>query len=96
MLYIQAIFQLDNHEHYDGTGYPHGLKGKNIPLIAWIGAVADSFLISHEKYLRKYCRYFYSLLFNSSLIIYQISSFSKPRRQDAIPARSYLLTSCTR
>ena len=32
-----------HHERYDGTGYPAGLKGENIPLDARIMAVADSF-----------------------------------------------------
>jgi diguanylate cyclase (GGDEF)-like protein/PAS domain S-box-containing protein/putative nucleotidyltransferase with HDIG domain len=32
-----------HHERYDGTGYPAGLKGDNIPLDARIMAVADSF-----------------------------------------------------
>ena len=32
-----------HHERYDGTGYPAGLKGDNIPLDARILAVADSF-----------------------------------------------------
>lgn len=31
-----------HHERYDGTGYPHGLKGKEIPLEARIVAVADT------------------------------------------------------
>jgi response regulator RpfG family c-di-GMP phosphodiesterase/signal transduction histidine kinase len=30
-------------EHWDGTGYPEGLKGEQIPLIARIIAVADAF-----------------------------------------------------
>lgn len=34
---------LYHHEHYDGTGYPQGLKGENIPLDARILAVADSY-----------------------------------------------------
>jgi diguanylate cyclase (GGDEF)-like protein/putative nucleotidyltransferase with HDIG domain len=34
---------LHHHERYDGTGYPSGLKGKNIPLEARILAVADAF-----------------------------------------------------
>ncbi|HLA28405.1 MAG TPA: HD domain-containing phosphohydrolase [Syntrophales bacterium] len=32
-----------HHERYDGTGYPDGLKGKNIPLLARIIAVSDTF-----------------------------------------------------
>jgi putative nucleotidyltransferase with HDIG domain len=32
-----------HHERYDGKGYPFGLKGKEIPLIAAIIAVADSY-----------------------------------------------------
>ncbi len=32
-----------HHEKFDGTGYPKGLNGKNIPLVARIMAVADSF-----------------------------------------------------
>jgi diguanylate cyclase (GGDEF)-like protein/putative nucleotidyltransferase with HDIG domain len=32
-----------HHEHYNGKGYPSGLKGSNIPLDARILAVADSF-----------------------------------------------------
>jgi HD-GYP domain-containing protein (c-di-GMP phosphodiesterase class II) len=31
-----------HHERYDGTGYPDGLKGTSIPLLARIIAVADS------------------------------------------------------
>lgn len=34
---------LHHHEHYDGTGYPSGLKGENIPLEARILSVADAF-----------------------------------------------------
>jgi putative nucleotidyltransferase with HDIG domain len=30
-----------HHEKYDGTGYPHGLKGEQIPLVARIFAVVD-------------------------------------------------------
>lgn len=32
-----------HHERYDGRGYPHGLKGEEIPLSARIIAVADTF-----------------------------------------------------
>jgi putative two-component system response regulator len=34
---------LHHHEHFDGTGYPYGLRGNEIPLSARIVAVADSF-----------------------------------------------------
>jgi len=41
-----------HHEHIDGTGYPYGLKGDDIPLSARIVAVADAFhaLISDRPY----------------------------------------------
>ena len=32
-----------HHEHYDGSGYPDGLKGDEIPLGARIVGVADAF-----------------------------------------------------
>ena len=32
-----------HHERFDGKGYPDGLKGEKIPLIARILSVADSF-----------------------------------------------------
>ena len=34
---------MHHHERYDGYGYPDGLKGDDIPLIARIIAVADAF-----------------------------------------------------
>ncbi len=34
---------LHHHERFDGNGYPSGLKGEEIPLIARIIAVADTF-----------------------------------------------------
>jgi response regulator RpfG family c-di-GMP phosphodiesterase len=32
----------NHHEHFDGTGYPRGLKGADIPLGARVFAVADA------------------------------------------------------
>ncbi len=34
---------LCHHEKWDGTGYPSGLKGEDIPLMARIAALADVF-----------------------------------------------------
>ena len=47
-----ATVALYHHERFDGSGYPHGLKGSEIPLEARIVAVADVFdaLISPRPY----------------------------------------------
>lgn len=45
---------LAHHERFDGTGYPHGLAGNDIPLGARIIAVADAFCAMTEE--RPYCR----------------------------------------
>lgn len=33
-----------HHEHFDGSGYPHGLRGEEIPLSARLVAVADAYI----------------------------------------------------
>ncbi len=45
-------FCLYHHEHFDGTGYPFGLDGMNIPTEGRLIAVADAFdaLTSHRPY----------------------------------------------
>jgi len=45
-----------HHERYDGSGYPDGLKGEDIPLEARIMAVADVYdaLVSQRCYKQKY------------------------------------------
>jgi HD-GYP domain-containing protein (c-di-GMP phosphodiesterase class II) len=44
-----------HHERYDGRGYPEGLKGDDIPLLARILAVADAFdaMMSNRAYRKK-------------------------------------------
>lgn len=38
-----AEFVLHHHEHWDGSGYPNGLKGEEIPIEARIITVADTY-----------------------------------------------------
>ena len=47
-----AIIALGHHEKYDGTGYPNGLHGEDIPIVARVVAVADVFdaLVSERPY----------------------------------------------
>ncbi len=40
---MAEVIALTHHERWDGTGYPRGLKGKKIPLVGRIAAVADVF-----------------------------------------------------
>ena len=44
-----------HHEHWDGTGYPDGLQGEEIPLAARVLSIADAFtaLTSHRSYRKK-------------------------------------------
>lgn len=41
---------LSHHERWDGTGYPRALRGAEIPIVARIVAIADSFdAITHQR-----------------------------------------------
>ena len=43
-----------HHERYDGRGYPEGLKGEDIPMVAAIIGVADAFdAITTDRSYRK-------------------------------------------
>jgi putative two-component system response regulator len=43
-----------HHERWDGKGYPHGLQGEAIPLVARLLAVADVFdALTHERPYKK-------------------------------------------
>jgi two-component system response regulator RpfG len=51
-LSMGAIIALGHHERFDGTGYPNGLHGEDIPIVARVVAVADVFdaLVSERPY----------------------------------------------
>jgi putative two-component system response regulator len=52
MLALARSIALTHHEKYDGSGYPNGLKGDQIPLVGRITAIADVFdaLTSERPY----------------------------------------------
>ncbi len=49
-----ADYILTHHERWDGTGYPKGLKGNDIPLLSRILAVADAYdAMTEDRVYRK-------------------------------------------
>lgn len=49
-----AKYVLTHHERWDGTGYPLGLKGEEIPLIARIISIVDAYdVMTHDRAYKK-------------------------------------------
>ena len=56
LLNYAKIFALNHHEKWDGSGYPNGLKGNNIPLEGRIMAIIDVYdaLVSERPYKKAF------------------------------------------
>jgi putative nucleotidyltransferase with HDIG domain len=83
-----------HHEHWDGSGYPLGLAGRQIPLLARIFAVADAFdaLISDrpyrkstsEKYAIKYLQEQAGTFFDPQIVAAFIDMLKEQHLQDIV------------
>jgi HD-GYP domain-containing protein (c-di-GMP phosphodiesterase class II) len=58
--YLQAALEIPycHHEKWDGTGYPRGLKGEEIPIAARLFAIVDVYdaLVSDRPYRKAVLR----------------------------------------
>jgi putative two-component system response regulator len=56
LLKLAADIALTHHEWFDGSGYPHGLVGEEIPFEGRVGTIADVFdaLTTNRVYRRAY------------------------------------------
>jgi putative two-component system response regulator len=54
VLWLASEIAMTHHERWDGSGYPDGLSGEDIPLAGRIVAVADVFdTLTHDRAYRK-------------------------------------------
>lgn len=85
LLRIASKIAIAHHENYDGSGYPYGLKGEEIPLEARIVSVADVFdaLTSERVYkkawtaedAKKYIKNHERKLFDPEVVAALVKSF---------------------
>lgn len=53
-LALAASDILLHHEHWDGSGYPHGIKGEDIPITARVIGILDAYdAMTHDRSYRK-------------------------------------------